>query len=281
MKHPKRTAMLVSLIAIVIGFLLSLGALAGMKFDFTRLNTVEYHTVTHSISESFSNLSMDVIDCDVRLVPSDDGTCRVECPESTTTTYSVYVEQGTLTIAAQKRALWYHFISIDLYTEDLVVYLPQQIYQTLQLQTVSGNISLPQEFSFEDAHISTISGSLDSSCAVSGDATVETVSGEVSITRWTPKSLGVQSTSAGVSLSQVVVSGPLQLETVSGTVQLTDCDADSLNIDTISSKVSASLRSEKTFSIQTVSGAVDVPSGTSGGFCTISTVSGDITCTIP
>lgn len=280
MKHAKKTAILASLIVIALGFVLSLDALAGMKFDFTRLNTREYRTVTHTISDDFTDICVDVTDCYVRFVPSGDGTCRVECPEGLGTSYSVSVDQGVLTITDQEHSAWYFHIGIDLTARELVVYLPQQAYQTLQVNTVSGDVSLPQDFSFADAYISTTSGTLEGSCSVSGDASVETVSGDVDLTGWTPKALQVRSTSGYLHLSQVVVSGSCQAETISGNVQLTDCDADSLDIDTVSGDVSVSLRTGKTFSVQSVSGDTQVPSDSSGGSCQITTVSGNISCTI-
>lgn len=278
---PIRTMLIrVSLLAIAIGFLLSLVALAGMKFDFSRLSTQAHHTVTHSISQPFSSIRVDVTDCMVRFVPSDGDTCRVDCPESSTTSYSVFVAQDALTITEENQGAWYHHIGIDLTPKELVVYLPQQSYQRLELKTVSGNASLPQEFSFADASISTTSGSLQCSSAVSGDASVETVSGDVDISGWTPQSLQIRSTSADVRLAQVVVAGSCRVEAVSGAVELTGCDADSLDINTISGNVSATLHTGKTFSVESVSGEIRIPPDTSGGLCRICTVSGNITCTI-
>ena len=109
---------------------------------------------------------------------------------------------------------------------------------------------------------------------------METISGDVDITGWMPQTLQIQSTSADVRLSQVVVANSCRVKNVSGDVRLNSCDAQSLVISTVSGDISASLCTGKTFSTQTVSGDVDVPSNSSGGSCNLSTVSGDITCTI-
>ncbi len=278
---PIRTILIrVSLLAIALGFVLCLGALVAMKFDLTRFNTQETQVVNHTVSESFTHISVDVSDCDVRFVSSHGDTCRVDCPESPNLSYSISVEQGTLTITEQDDTAWYHHVGIDLEPKELVVYLPQQTYGTLKLKTVTGNVSLPQDFSFVDATISTTSGTLQCASAVSGEATMETISGDVDITGWTPQTLQIQSTSADVRLSQVVVANSCRVENVSGDVHLNGCDAQSLVINTVSGDISASLCTGKTFSTQTVSGDVDVPSNFSGGSCNLTTVSGDITCTI-
>ena len=278
---PIRTILIrVSLLAIALGFVLCLGALVAMKFDLTRFNTQETQVVNHTVSESFANISVDVSDCDVRFVSCHGDTCPVDCPESPNLSYSISVEQGTLIITEQDDTAWYHHVGIDLEPKELVVYLPQQTYGTLKLKTVTGNVSLPQDFSFVDATISTTSGTLQCASAVSGEATMETISGDVDITGWMPQTLQIQSTSADVRLSQVVVANSCRVKNVSGDVRLNSCDAQSLVISTVSGDISASLCTGKTFSTQTVSGDVDVPSNSSGGPCNLSTVSGDITCTI-
>ena len=130
------------------------------------------------------------------------------------------------------------------------------------------------------AQVSTTSGALKFYAPVSGNLTLESVSGTMEVSNIAPQSLSLSSTSGSIHASQVVATTTWDIDSVSGQVTLTDCDASSLVINTISGGVKASLRSGKTFSTQTVSGDVEVPSDSSGGPCNISTVSGDITCTI-
>lgn len=153
-------------------------------------------------------------------------------------------------------------------------------YKQLNLDSVSGSITVPEDFSFSQAQVSTTSGKLQFYASVSGNLSLESVSGTMEVSNVTPQSLSLSSTSGPIHASQVAVMETWDINSVSGQVTLTDCDASSLVISTVSGGVKASLRSGKTFSTQTVSGDVQVPSDSSGGTCNISTVSGDITCTI-
>lgn len=280
MKSVRPILIRVSLLAVGVGFVLSLGALIGLKFDFTRLYTQEVYPISRFSPDPFRHISIDVSDCNVRFVPSEDGMYRVDCPETSSITYSVYIVQDTLMVEEEDHGAWYTHIGIAPEPRELVVHLPQQAYETLEVKTVSGDITLNQDFSFVNAYLSTTSGTLQCSSAVSGDASVETVSGDVDITGWTLKSLQGQSTSGVMRLYQVDVDGICHLDSVSGNVQLVDCDAQSMILSTVSGDISASLCTDKTFSAQTVSGNIQVPTDTSGDPCQVSTVSGDITCTI-
>ena len=53
MRRSKKIAILTSCALIIVGFVLALSALIVMKFDLSRLNTLDYHTATYPIQESF------------------------------------------------------------------------------------------------------------------------------------------------------------------------------------------------------------------------------------
>lgn len=260
MRRSKKIIILAACVFIVVGFILALSALVMLKFDLSKLNTLDYHITTYPVQDSFSAIRIDVTDCDVQLLPSQDGTCRVECPESKTSRYTVEVKQDTLTVSQNETRTWYHHIGIYLGPVELTIYLPQDQYERLSVDSLSGTVSVPDHFSFDNLQVYTTSGSVYLAAQVTEEACVDTVSGELELTGTQPQALRLQSTS--------------------GNVTLTDCDARAIHIETISGNVSAALTSSKTFSVQSVSGDVRTPQGTTGDLCEISTVSGNITCTI-
>lgn len=260
MRRSKKIAIFTSCALIIVGFILALSALIVMKFDLSRLNTLDYHIATYPAQNSFSAIQVDVTDCDVKLLPSQDGTCRVECPESQTSHYTVEVIQGILTVSQDEAGAWYHHVGIYMGPVELTIYLPQNQYERLSVDSLSGTVTVPDNFSFHTVQVYTTSGSVYLTAQVSEEVCVDTVSGELELIGTQPQALRLQSTS--------------------GNVALTDCDAQAIHIETISGNVSAALTSSKTFSVQTVSGDVRTPQGTTGDLCEISTVSGDITCTI-
>lgn len=306
MKFTRKLVVRVALGVTAAGFLLSLGALAAAKFDLSRMsplaasqpppatgepipsagvtanpeNNDSNGIVTQTVAESFSSISVDGASCDVRLIPSQEDACQVEYPAHPETTCSVSVHNDTLQIVFEDDRSWTNLIGISFQRMEINLYLPQTQYEQLELETVSGKLTIPEAFSFTQSTVHTTSGEIQFTAATSEALSLESVSGNISVTDVTPQALKVHTTSGDIHLSQVVTAGPCTIGSVSGDVELEDCDAQELTIDTTSGDVEARLRSDKTFSTQTVSGDVEVPSDGSGGSCNISTISGDITCTI-
>ena len=238
----------------------------------------DFHTVRQTVEESFTSIAVDAEACNIHLVPSTDGTTQVEYTTGDKLECSVSVAQNILRIIFRDHRSWTDNMNAS--PLEITLYLPQSQYEQLNLDSVSGSITVPEDFSFSQAQVSTTSGALKFYAPVSGNLTLESVSGTMEVSNIAPQSLSLSSTSGSIHASQVVVMETWDINSVSGQVTLTDCDASSLVINTISASVKASLRSGKTFSTQTVSGDVEVPSDSSGGSCNISTISGDITCTI-
>lgn len=315
MKSAKRAAILAAVGLIAVGLAAAVGAMAAMKFDFTKLNTQSFVTNTYPVTQAFSRISVDSAGCDVRLLPSEDGSCQIVCSESDKVSYSVAVENDTLTIVQQDERQWYDCIGVYWGDMALEVYLPQSEFEALSVQAFSGNLTVPEGFVFETAEIQSTSGYVRFSAAVNGTLSVETKSGDLYVGQTAPEQLTMQSASGRITVEAVEAGAALQVKTESGAIRLTDigcgsaaietrsgavrfsdvianqwihiestsggvalrrCDADSLWIQTRSGEVSGSLLSEKVFLTETSSGDVQVPHSTSGGTCEIITASGDI-----
>lgn len=276
MKHTKK--MIQAAVALVAaGLVIAFGAMAAMDFDFNKMNTLHFATNTYSIDKSFTDISIETAECDIRLLPSEDDSCRVVCEESKEIFHSVSVKNNTLTIDRTDARQWYKRI-VGIYWGDMTitVYLPQTAYESLSVLNVSGNTTIPEDFSFTDAKIRSTSGDIEFLAPVEKDLSLKTVSGNLHAEGTNPKSLDAQSTSGRVTLSGVTATKAIQIETVSGNIKLEGCDADSLWLKSTSGNVSGTLLTKKKFLTNTTSGRVNVPASTSGGKCEIKTTSGNI-----
>lgn len=313
MKAAKNT-LIVALAFIIIGLFISLGGLIAMDFKFTELNTADFVTNTYSVSEEFTNISVKSAECNVRLLFSDDDSCKVVCNERDNITHSVTVENGTLIIDRTDKRKWYEHIGIFFGKMEIIVYLPKTEYESLYVSTVSGDIEVSDDFTFAEADIHNTSGDVNFSAFVNKDLSVKTVSGKIKVndiqcesvtlqstsgdvdlsvsvneelyvktvsgsiklTDIQCKNVTAQSTSGGIIFSKVTASGNIHIESTSGKVELLTCDADSLWIKTVSGDVYGRLLTDKIFITNTVSGSIDVPRSTSGGKCEVNTTSGSI-----
>lgn len=311
-----KAALTVAMIFIALGAVISFGSFVAMGFDFSRLNAAESESSTYTIEESFKNISMDGAECDIRILPSEDGSCRVVCMESKKIYHTITVTGDTLTIQRTDSRKWYDHIGITYWADmELTLYLPETEYNELYVKSVSGNIDIPGDFSFKEAELHNTSGDIhflasaedaltakavSGSVSVSGQAaksieasstsgevkissseakkqlTAKSVSGDIDLSDIRSRDITASSTSGDVEFTDVIASGQLRIDTVSGEICLHDSDAGELRLKTTSGDVSGTLLTGKLFSVDTVSGDVDIPRTTAGGECSIKTTSGDI-----
>lgn len=235
----RRNILLISGAVIGVGALLIIAAFAMTGFRPKELSTTETVEESRTFEEAISGIDIQTVASDVRFERSNDGKTRVESRHDAQIEETVEVKSGVLTVR-QKQARKGINIGIDLSSEDdrLTVYLPQSAYQTLGVETVSGEITLG-ELQVERASLNTVSGEIE--------------------------------------LQNLLVSGKMTLNTVSGDIELDRCDADKIEIGTVSGEVEGTLLSGKTFDVGTTSGEISVPASTPGaGLCEIGTVSGDV-----
>ena len=315
MKSSKKVVIIVALVMIAVGLGISVCAMVALGFDFRKMNTVDLVTNTYELDEEISAISVKGVECDVRIIPSEDGNCKVVCHESDKVSNSVNVENGVLSINYNDNRKWYERIGVFWGSMKIDIYLPEGEYDKFYVKTVSGDINIPEGYVFAKAEIKSISGEVRYLSQVGGDLSVKTTSGDIFIGESEAINMSAVSTSGKITMKNVTVQSNVNIKTVSGDVELSGiecenisadttsgeqeyqdvvmdgnmniksisgdvdmhrCDAGSIRIKTTSGDVSGTLLTDKIFTTDTVSGDVDVPRSESGGECEIITTSGDI-----
>lgn len=300
MKKGKKITLIVAGCLVLLGLILAGAGMAAIGFEPNRLSAADYHTEHYEITEAFQNISISGADSDVHLYPSESDTCKVVYTEDKDVPLEIAVEEGTLDIRRQPGPTWQVQFGIYLGETGVSVYLPKEQYDSLEIHTSSGNITVSDGIEVGSATVQSTSGEIEILSSPNGKQTVSTQSGNIHIADGEPESLQVQSTSGditlengkvnasiqmksssgGMTLTQVIVTGPICLQSTSGDIELNSCDGEELEIQTTSGNVSGTLLSEKVFQIATSSGTVDAPYSGSGGKCKITTTSGDVEFTI-
>ena len=262
MKTREKNAVIVAVVLLAAGAVIAALAAALIGFDFSKLGTTVYEPVATDVSGNFDGISVECADADVRILPSENGKCTVICPESDKITHSVTVEGGTITVIRHDNRKWYEHIGFFWdggESNDIYVYLPGSEYETLQISSVSGDISVHADLSFGKTELTSTSGDIDCKAGVTGDLNVKTVSGDINVVSQNVSggTLNAASTSGDVAVSSAKLSGDLTVKTVSGDVKL-------LNVD-----CSAAL-------VNTTSGNIGLTQVTASGGMKLSTVSGDV-----
>lgn len=295
MNKRSKKWILTALILTIVGTFVFVGALAIINFDFTKLSTQKLETNTYEFNEDFDNIFVNVETAAVTFVPSDNDICKVECVEEESLKHSAKIQDGTLTISAVNNRKWYDYICINFWSPKVTVYLPGEVYTSLSVATATGNIEIPDKFSFETVAVAGTTSNITCHAQVSKSVEVNTTTGNITLDSAQTETVNLSATTGKVIVNDVAcnkltaksITGHIQLKNViaeesikaqntTGGVELGGCDAADIMVNTSTGNVKGTLLSEKIFITDTSTGRISVPKTTSGGKCEITTSTGDI-----
>ena len=138
---------------VIIGAVICFAATAAMHFDFEKLDNGKYQTNTYTVYDSFHGISVAASTEQVFFKPAEDEKCTVACFEEENRKHEIAVINGALTIKSiDNRKLADHFGFYNRNTE-ITVYLPESVYSVLRIDTDTGDINIPADFSFDSIAI--------------------------------------------------------------------------------------------------------------------------------
>ena len=317
MKKSIMISLIVAGALVLSGAGLFAGAMTASGWDFSVLNTYEVVNNTYDVDEPFTNISIDTDKVDIRFAKSSDGKCRVATRDTSNHIYSVAVEDETLHIRVYFKGLFE--IGIGVYESYVTVYLPEDVYGELTIKEDTGDIEIPENFSFESMDIELDTGDVTSRADTTGTCRIATTTGDVKVQGASVGHLALRTTSGDIAVSDVVcagnfsanvrtgdtiltnltctdltstgTTGELKLTNVitsgkidimrdTGDVTFEGSDAANIKVKTDTGDVTGTLLSDKVFVYKTDTGDVDLPKTTTGGTCDITTDTGNICISI-
>lgn len=296
MKTSTKIWLVLAALLVLLGIGVFMAAVAAMDFDLTNLSTHKFERKTYEVEGDFENITVDTTISAVTFMPSTDGKCRVGCDEMPKITHSVSVKDSTLVIETKDSRKWYDYIGFFIGDMRMTVYLPQNEFKSLIMKTDTGDIDIPENFSFEnvsiesdtadidfladassDLKLSTDTGEITVKSVVSdGDIYLETDTGEITLADVKCNKLTAESNTGKISLTNTVAKNSFSIENNTGGVRFEKCDAGEIFVETDTGSVTGTLLSDKVFITETSTGNIDVPKTTSGGRCEITTSTGNI-----
>ncbi len=315
MSKSIKSWLIIAVSLVAIGLIAFGAAMAAYSWDFTKLSAGKYATNTYEVNGAFDGISIDVDTTEVEFAPSDDERCRIVCLESEKVKHSASVQGGTLVIETVNTLKWYDYIRFSFGTPQITVYLPESEYASLSIDTDTGDIAIPEDFTFEylriegdtadvvcmasvlntieiklstgdikadgitagELELTTSTGNINiNSVAADGNITVGTATGTVMLNGVTCANFSAESDTGDITLTNVVGEGCFSIENDTGDVRFENSDALELSVKTSTGDVAGTLLSEKVFITETSTGNISVPKTITGGKCEITTSTGDI-----
>lgn len=317
----KRAKIILSLAIafMLIGGVIFGGVMSVLRWDFTQLSTVKYETNDYEIKNDYKSISIATDTADIVFVPSESTKSSVVCYEQKNVKHSVAVIGDTLVIEAVDTRKWYEYIGIFFGTPKITVHIPQGEYGTLSVKGSTGDVEIPEVYTFEsldiavstgdvkcevssagkikintntgDIHVKNVSaGMLDlsvstgkviaESVSCADDVRINVSTGKAQLTDVTCKALISKGNTGDISLKDVIAAETFSVVRSTGDIKLDGCDAAGIYIKTNTGDVAGSLLTNKVFITKTNTGKINIPKTTTGGKCEIITTTGDIRISI-
>ena len=311
----KKGWMIVAAILVLVGLGVCLGGMFLLGFDFKKLDTRQMETNTYAVSEAFDSISIHAETDKITFLPAEGKACRVECRESKKLTHEIAVENNTLTVKTVDKQTWFSQIGFHVDSPSITVYLPEKDYRDLAIETDTGDIKIPEDFTFKTVQIK--GDTSDVSCKASGadrmeitlstgdidlagietkalsltvstgrvsvesadckgDVAIHVSTGKVKLDGLTCANLRTDGSTGDITLKDTVASGSFRIERSTGDVRFENADAAEIVVKTSTGDVTGTLRSEKIFFAESDTGKISVPKSVTGGKCEITTDTGDI-----
>lgn len=249
----KKFFIILATIFVIAGIALSVVSIAVKGFDFTVFETGKLVTENYDITDSFSEVSVSALTCDVYFKKSTDGGTHVECKILEGSDSYVNVENGTLTVKIKESIRTYFSVSSK--SPVITVYVPSDVF--------SYTVSLSTGDTF-------ISG-LDAE-----KIKIHCTTGETKITSVHCGELDVSGTTGDVLLKDVTAEGKISVNVSTGDISLESVDASEMYLFSTTGDISGTVLTGKKFETKTSTGDISVPENGNGGICEIKTTTGDI-----
>ena len=231
------------------------------------------------ISEAFKHIRIEDSECDIKLLPSADGACCVEYANCGSIRHDCFVEDETLVIRSVDERRWFEKLGIRDRQMRVSLYMPATGYETLFINTASGDISIAEGFAFLNAELKTASGDVKLSAYFEEKLSIHSSSGDITASVQGPGSVKADSMSGDVQIMGNTGEGDVAAESKSGDVKIEAVQCSFLKAHTLSGDMIISDAACITANINTVSGDVCARKLVASGELNAESVSGDVKLT--
>lgn len=211
--------LIAALALILAGAAMFTAALALCGWDITKLGTVDYVETTLEPSGDFENISINVYTTDLRLLPSEDGKCRIVCYEDEKVSHTAEVKDGTLVIDTNDTRKWFT-VSLSFKSPTMKVYLPKNEYEYLDISTDTGAVYLPNNFTFESINIDGNTGSVVCYASAKKDMDFELDTGPILLCDVSAEGIRLKTDTGRIKLNGGTVAESIEVKTGTGLVSI-------------------------------------------------------------
>ena len=154
-------SIIVALCLIVAGIAIVCAAFAMADFSFEGFASEQFEDVTYTVEGDFDHIVIATEIHGVTLAPSEDSVCRIVGSESKNYKIEYEIEGNTLEIKVRDGRNWYEYIGIFVDKAEITLYLPKSVYTSLTVAVNTGDVIIPDTFTFTGVSVATSTGAVE------------------------------------------------------------------------------------------------------------------------
>lgn len=214
---------------IILGTLLLIGGGALFAIGISKREKANLKEETYTI-EAFTKFDLQTKTSDIDLRVSDDDTYSVKVMEYEKMPHTVKVEDGTLKITQKDNYNWYERIfNFSLQREVVTVYAPAGAYASFKLDCNTGDLDIPNDFSFTTFDAINNTGKITIKSSASEYIKIKNDTGDVRIDSVNTGAMEVKTNTGNVELTKVNVTNNVKVDVDTGNIILKETTFKNLN----------------------------------------------------
>ncbi len=299
MKNTKKWA-LTALFLVLIGLVLVGSAFVKADFKLDNLSSQKIIESTYEPEGEFDEIVINILNADVIFDHAADGKTRIEIREVEKIPHFVQITDGTLQITARDTREWFDRIDFFSTKTSVTIYLPENFYDSAFVMTLTGDISVPDGFTFNDLDVYTSTGKLSvngvtcenmningttgriilTDVDVLNELAANMTTGDISMRSVKAQKMTASTTTGDVMMNNVLVQDLMSVKATTGDITFRETDAGEVYMKCTTGDINGSFLTEKRFTATATTGHVSVPNTQTGGLCTAKTTTGHIQITV-
>lgn len=273
-----KVILIVALVLLVVGALIVGAGWVFLEKNPTQMNTIKDVSKVYHISEAPTQIQIATTNSRVEILPIKGEEWRVECKDTEKLYHTVELIDGVLTVRQiRTERQWSDFIGIlnGFQNLSVIVYLPENVYESLSVHSTSGSIKVQEGLIFSNASLQNASGSILCDSRVVGALNVKNTSGSVKINGSVGGDLIVKNTSGSVKINSSV-GGDLIVNNTSGSIDIFGGVTGALEVTNGSGSIEIKNTNPTRATVKSTTGGIDLINVVCKESCTVENTSGSI-----
>ena len=210
----------------------------------------EYTKKTFDTAESFDSLNIKEIEGDVRFGLSSDKETHITYYDCKYYDHNVEVSNNELKYTANQKKDVANFLGrlIDFTTKDIEteILLPENEFKKLDLSVTTGDVTLDNNFTFDEGNIELTTGNLDCDATFNNSLVIDCVTGNINVD--SNKSTELENIRIKTVTGSINVNGfnskKIKLDATTGSIKFSELTADKIDIDVTTGKINGKITDE-------------------------------------